>query len=171
MKVRSFSHVGITVKDFGKAVQWYDEVLGLTLISELELSAEKIQELQKLYNLPAGTKVKLGFLRTPKGGVVEIFEFSKTLPFQHSWNRPGATHFALDVKNIKKWHSRLQKRDDIDLLCPPQNTDGNEWMFFRDPDGNLIELIDLKLNYFAIRYLGPIVNFVMRNFVFSKYYK
>lgn len=171
MKIQSFSHVGITVKNFSKAVRWYDEVLGLTLISELELSKEKIQLLKTLYNLPQGTTVKLGFLRSPKGGVVEIFEFSKTLPVQHSWNRPGATHFALDVKNIKKWYSHLQKRKDIVLLCEPQNTKGNEWFFFRDPDGNLIELIDLKLNYFAIRYLGWIVHLVMRNFVFRNYYK
>jgi catechol 2,3-dioxygenase-like lactoylglutathione lyase family enzyme len=170
VRVKSLSHVGITVKNFDKAVKWYWDVFKMPLIAEDSMPAEKLDQMKTLYNLD-GVGVRFGFLRAPGGCVVEIFEFTKTAEFDHAWNRPGTTHFTLDVKNVKKWYKMLEDRGDVELLCEPQNTDGNEWFFFRDPDGNLIELIDLKFNYFAIRRLGKLLGFIMRKGMFKKYYK
>lgn len=169
MKVKSLSHVGITVRDFEAAVKWYDEVFGFTLLSEDTMDAAKLNTMKKLYGLQ-DVGVRFGFLRCPKGGVVEIFEFSETEECDHCWNRPGTTHFTLDAKGIAGWYRYLEKRGDVELLCEPQNTDGNEWFFFRDPDGNLIELIDLKFNYYVIRPLGKIAAFFMRKTQFKNYY-
>ncbi|MCT4687235.1 VOC family protein [Vallitalea sp.] len=105
MKIRSLSHVGITVSNFEDAVDFYSRTFG--------------------------------FLRAPKGGVVEIFEFFPSVPSQHPvWNKPGPTHFTLDVKNVKQWYNVLKAKG-ITFLCEPQNTDGTEWVFMKDPDGNL----------------------------------
>ena len=67
MKIRGFNHVGITVKNFEKAVRWYREVFGVSLISEGGLTPERISEMKKLYNLPEGIGVKFGFLICPGG--------------------------------------------------------------------------------------------------------
>ena len=169
MKVKSLSHVGITVKNFEKSVKWYWEHFKMPLLSIGTMTENEIEKMEKLYGLK-DTSVKFGFLRCPKGGVIEIFEFSKTLPPESIWNRCGTSHLTLDVKNVKKWHQYLSGKG-VDFLCKPQTTDGTEWAFLKDPDGNLIELIDLKFNYFAIRKLGSLAGFFMRKNKYKKYYR
>ena len=171
MKIKSLSHAGITVKDFSKAVKWYWEVFKFPLLSETHIDEKTVQELNSLYNLEKGISVKLGFLRCPKGGVIEIFEFSKNAKANHAWNRPGPSHLTLDAKGIEKWHEKLSAMPDVEVLCEPRTVGGAVGFFFKDPDGNLIELIDLKFNYFAIRKLGKLAGFFMRKGAFKNYYK
>lgn len=170
MRIRSISHAGITVKDFDKAVKWWWEVFRFPLVSETAMSASDLSKMKKLYNLKGGISLRLGFLRVPKGGVIEIFEFSENEKPNHCWNRPGPHHFTLDASNIPKWYKKLSARDDVEILCEPTLKEGALWFFFRDPDGNLVELIDLRFNYFALHYLGKIAGFFMRKFKFKKYY-
>ena len=171
MKIKSLSHAGLTVKNFDKAVKWWWDIFKFPLISESSLSAETLAEMKKLYNLKDGISVRFGFLRIPKGGVLEIFEFSENEQPNHCWNRPGPTHVTLDASDVKGWYAKLAARTDIEILCEPTLKDGAWWFFFRDPDGNLIELIDLGFNYFAVRVLGGIAGFFMRKGKFKKYYR
>ena len=169
MRIKSLSHVGITVTDFAAAVKWYHEKFGFWLVSEQELAKEQISELQELYQVKDAA-VRLGFLRAPGGGVVEIFEFNPSLPGEKTiWNKPGVTHLTLDVKNVHRWYVHL-KTQGVSFFSAPQITDGNEWVFLQDPDGNLIELIDLKINYPLIRIFGGIAGKIMAKRNFKKYY-
>jgi catechol 2,3-dioxygenase-like lactoylglutathione lyase family enzyme len=170
MKIRSISHVGLTVSNFENAVKWYSEMFGFKLISEQALNKKQVDSLFQLYNLH-DTSIRFGFLRAPKGSVVEIFEFSSKHDCEKIvWNRPGYTHLAIDVKNINELYNELKEKG-VYFFSEPQNTDGNEWVFLKDPDGNLIELIDLKKNYFLIRVLGGIAGKVMAKKEFKKYYE
>ena len=101
MKARGFNHVGITVKDFNKAVRWYRDVFGFSLISKGGLDAERMSRMKKLYNLPDGMSVRFGFLLGPRGGLIEIFEFSETAPFEHCWNRPGTHHLCTHQRQYR----------------------------------------------------------------------
>lgn len=169
LKIRSLSHVGVTISNFEKSVKWYYEKFGFRLIDEQILPKEQVNGLYNLYGLKDAT-VRLGILRAPKGGVVEIFEFK---PAQEKtelvWNRPGITHLTLDVKNVNKWYKRLSGMG-VKFYSPPQKTGVNEWVFLEDPDGNLIEMIDLKTNYFVIRILGGIAGWIMSKTKFKSYY-
>jgi catechol 2,3-dioxygenase-like lactoylglutathione lyase family enzyme len=170
LKIRSLSHVGVTVTSFEKSVKWYFEKFGFRLIDEQTLSKEQVRGLNNLYGLE-DANVRLGFLRAPKGGVVEIFEFSPAnAKTKLEWNRPGLTHLTLDVKNVSRWYKELLESGVV-FRSPPQKTGVNEWVFLEDPDGNLIELIDLKSNYFVIRILGGIAGKVMAKKKFKKYYQ
>lgn len=170
MKVQSLSHVGITVRDFASAARWYREVFGCSLLSEDGMDKEKLNTMHSLYGLQ-DVSVRFGFLRSPGGGLIEIFDFSETREADPAWNRPGTSHLAFAVKGVPAWYDYLEKRGDVKLLCKPQNTDGNLWFFFRDPDGNLVELIDLKMNYPLIRYLGGLLALVLRKTQFKEYYR
>ncbi len=170
MKIKSLSHVGITVKDLDATIKWYWEVFKLPVVSLSGLEKEEFNKMENLYKMKNGS-VKFAFLLCPGGKVIEVFEFSEKSKFDHSWSRPGTTHFTLDVKNITKWYDKLLVRDDVEILCPPQNTDGNEWFFFRDPNGVLIELIDLKFNYFLLNKMTRFVGWLMRKTQFKDYYK
>lgn len=169
MKIKSVSHVGVTVSDFEKSVKWYHDNFGFKLISEQGLDKELVKTLWSLYQVE-DSSVRLGFLRAPKGHVIEIFEFSnKGNSRLHEWNIPGPSHFTLDVKNVPKWYKTHKQH--MNFVIEPQITDGNHWVFLKDPDGNLIELIDLKMNYFIIRVLGGIAGSVMKKTNFKNYYK
>lgn len=168
MKIRSVSHIGVTVSDFEAAVRWYHTYFGFVLISEKRLGKEEVEALWPLYQVK-DSHVRLGFLRAPKGQVIEIFEFSnKTSTTHEIWNAPSITHFTLDVKHLHKWVKAYEHH--LNFLIKPQNTDGNEWVFLRDPDGNLIELIDLKMNYHVIRLIGGLAGAVMKKTQFKSYY-
>ncbi|NTV91650.1 MAG: VOC family protein [Clostridiales bacterium] len=170
MKVRSLNHVGLTVGNFEKAVKWYYEMFGFRLVSEQFLEKEQTEKLYDLYQLH-DTRIRLGFLRVPGGGVVEIFEFSPVLPSEKvCWNKPGPTHFTIDVKDVAGWYGTLGKKG-VEFLSEPQSTDGADWVFMKDPDGNLIELIDLKANYFALKFLGSLVGKLMAGKKYKKYYE
>lgn len=169
MKIKSISHIGVTVSDFEKAVKWYHDHFGFKLISEQTLEADLVKSLWPLYQVN-DSSVRLGFLRAPKGQVIEIFEFSNQRPSElKPWNIPGPSHFTLDVKNVAKWYDTYQTT--LNFVIKPQVTDGNHWVFLRDPDGNLIELIDLKMNYYIIRLLGGIAGTLMKKTNFKSYYK
>jgi catechol 2,3-dioxygenase-like lactoylglutathione lyase family enzyme len=170
MKVKSLSHVGVTVSDFEKAVRWYWDTFRFPLIAEETMSAEQVDALHGLYGLK-GVKLRLGFLLTPGGAVIEIFEFTPRLPSEPvKWNRVGLTHFTLDVRNVKKWYARLKEKG-VEFCSEPQKTGVTDWVFMKDPDGNLIELIDMKFNYIALRWFGGIAGWVIKNTQFKKYYR
>ncbi len=169
MKVKSLSHVGITVSNFEKAVKWYWDIFKFPLVAEETMDEKQIEVLYGLYGLK-NTKLRLGFLRTPGGAVLEIFEFTPAIKSDKvCWNKIGLTHLTLDVRNVKKWYKKLKEKG-VTFLCEPQKTGPNEWVFMQDMDGNLIELIDLKFNYIALRYLGAIVAPILRKLQFGKYY-
>lgn len=169
MRVKSLSHVGITVSNLESAIQWYWEVFRMPVVDVREFPSDYVEQMKNLYNLE-NSSLRLAMLLCPKGGAVEIFEFSKMETVSHHWNAPGLTHFTMDVSNVKGWHKKLSARDDVKILCSPQKTGGNEWFFFRDPDGNLIELIDIKFNYFLLRYLTRFSGWIMRITAFKSYY-
>ncbi|MGL1890555.1 MAG: VOC family protein [Spirochaetaceae bacterium] len=169
MKIRSVSHIGLTVSNFEKSVSWYHKYFGFLLIDEQTLDSETVKSLFPLYELEDNS-VRLGFLRAPKGQVIEIFEFKNQLESSHPlWHKPGPTHFTLDVRNVPKWFNTY--KDELNFLIEPQETAGSQWIFLKDPDGNLVELMDLKLNYFIIMWLGGIAGKVMKATKFKEYYK
>lgn len=169
MKMRSISHVGLTVTNFEEAVKWYHQHFGLLLISEIKIEKDQIEALHDLYHIK-DTSARVGFLRAPRGGVIEIFQFDKQMiAEQPTWNRPGFTHVTFDVKNIKKAYKRL-KEDGVHFFSEPQKNQGADWVFLKDPDGNLIELIDMKVNYHIIRCLGGLVGKLMKKYKFRSYY-
>lgn len=169
MKIRSFSHVGITVNDFSSTVKWYYSNFGFKLIDEQFIGIEKVNELSELYGVKNST-IHLGFLRIPKGGVIEIFEFSSKCEKEElNWNKPGVTHLTLNVNDVWKWYDALNKKG-VKFMCSPQKTGRVQWVFLKDPDGNLIELIDLKENYYIIKTIGGLVGNIMKTKKFKIYY-
>ena len=114
----------------------------------------------------------MGFLRAPDGSVLEIFQFSPPAePEPVDWTRPGYTHIALSVRNVPGWVARLEARG-IEFITPePHFVGGAHWVFFRDPDGNLVELIDLHTNRLPLKYLGGLVGRQLRLGRWASHYR
>ena len=182
MRARSFSHVGITVRNFNEFVRFYWDVFGCPLVGVSDSPTERVKTFFGVDpstslgpSAPAPT-CKIGWIRVPGGAVLEIFEFNPQLPLEVGpWNRVGLTHFSLNVRNTHKWHDYLEKKGVTIVSKPMQSPNGGQWFFFvRDCDGNLIELMDLGVMHYVLAWLGPLGGFLARHgWVrdYSEYYR
>jgi catechol 2,3-dioxygenase-like lactoylglutathione lyase family enzyme len=169
MKARSFSHTGITVIDFDKFVQFYAEHFGCRLVA---VGDSEPTWIRGFFGVEAEQpKCRIGWLRTPGGGMLEIFEFTPQQPAKEvAWNRVGLTHISIDVKNSCKWHENLKKKG-VEIVSEVQESKhGHTFFFAKDCDGNLIELIDLKYRYPLLRYLGWLGGWIFRRGMYRKHY-
>ena len=95
MKARSFSHVGITVSDFNRAVQFYWDVFGCPLVGVADTPPERVRAffgvdgpapaLQDRLDSRAGRRDARDFrVRAAAAAAVAM-----------PWNRVGLTHISL----------------------------------------------------------------------------
>jgi len=116
-------------------------------------------------------RCRIGWIRVPGGGVLEIFEFQPQLPSEAiPWNRVGLTHFSLNVRNTQKWYDYLLSKGVECVSTPERSPRGHSFFFVRDCDGNLVEVIDLGYMYHVLRWLGPLGGRIFRKGMYKEYY-
>jgi len=178
VNVRSFSHVGITVSNFNRAVKFYWDVFGCPLVGVADTPPDRVRS---FFQVPAdpltelgagGPACRIGWIRVPGGGVLEIFEFQPQQPaIAIPWNRVGLTHISFNVRNLPRWYDYLVSRGVECLSRPERSPRGHSFFFCRDFDGNLIELMDLGYMYYVLGWLGPLGGWLFRRGMYRKYYE
>ena len=169
MRARSFSHVGITVRDFNTFVKFYWEVFGCPLVGVADTPSERVRT---FFGVEAEQPAcKIGWIRVPGGGVLEIFAFEpKQPPVEIPWNRIGLTHFSFNVRNLMRWHDHLVEKG-VEIVSKPERSPrGHSFYVVRDFDGNLIELMDLGYMHYVLDWLGPLGGFLFRRGMYKQYY-
>jgi catechol 2,3-dioxygenase-like lactoylglutathione lyase family enzyme len=170
MKARSFSHVGITVSSFNQAVKFYWEVFGCPLVGVADTPPDRVRTFFGVAGESAACKI--GWIRVPGGGVLEIFEFQpQQPPIAIPWNRVGLTHFSFNVTNLQQWHDHLVSKGVECLSKPERSPRGHSFFFCKDPDGNLIELMDLGYMYYVLGWLGSLGGWLFRRGMYKQYYQ
>jgi catechol 2,3-dioxygenase-like lactoylglutathione lyase family enzyme len=156
MKVHSFSHVAITVADFNRTVRFYNDVFGAPVVGVDSAAPE----------------LKIGWIRVPGGATIEVFEFQPGRPGEEvEWSRQGLTHLSFNVRNTEKWHRYLVDKG-VEIVAPPEaSPKGHTFFFVKDPDGNLIELIDNKHMRPILKWLGPLGGKLFRHTLYRRYYR
>jgi glyoxylase I family protein len=174
VNVRSFSHTGITVSDFNKAVQFYWEVFGCPLVGVADTPPERVRTFFGV-EAPDGSpppRCKIGWIRVPGGAVLEIFEFQPQRPARDvPWNGVGLTHISFNVRNLQKWYDYLTSKGVECVSRPERSPRGHSFFFVRDFDGNLIEMMDLGLMYHVLGWLGPLGGWIFRRGMYKPYYQ
>ena len=181
MRARSFSHCGITVSSFNRAVQFYWDVFGCPLVGVADTPPDRVRSFFGIDppSPPAASarqgaelSCKIGWIRCPGGAVLEIFEFQPQQPLvQGPWNRVGLTHFSLNVRNTQKWHDYLLRKG-VEIVSKPERSPrGHTFFFAKDCDGNLIELMDLGYMHYVLDWLGPLGGFIFRRGMYQRYYQ
>jgi len=170
MKARSLSHAGITVSDFNKAVRFYSDVFGCPLVGVAETPSERVRSFFGVKSDQATCKI--GWIRVPGGGVLEIFEFTPQLPPDAvPWNRVGLTHISFNVRNTQRWYDYLVGKGVECLGKPERSPRGHTFFFAKDFDGNLIEIMDLGYMYHVLKWLGPLGGWLFRRGMYRQYYE
>lgn len=171
MKVHSFSHVAITVADFNRTVRFYADVFGAPVIG-VNCDHDPAR-LRSFFGVEGDhPELKIGWIRVPGGATIEIFEFQPVSPAaQVEWTRQGLTHLSFNVRDTARWRDYLVSKG-VEIVTPPeQSPKGHTFFFVKDPDGNLIELIDNKHMRPILKWLGPIGGKVLRRTLYRKYYR
>ena len=173
MRARSFSHVGITVSDFNRAVQFYWEVFGCPLVGVADTPPERVKT---FFGVTAPVdevpSCKIGWIRVPGGATLEIFHFEpKEKAVVIPWNRVGLTHFSLNVRNTQKWYDYLVSKGVECVTKPERSPRGHTFFFARDFDGNSIEMIDLGYMHHVLQWLGPLGGVLFRRGRYKQYYE
>ena len=139
----SLRHFGIVVRDLDRALDFYCGKLGLTVSRRMD---EKGAFLDTTL-AASGVKVTTVKLAAPEGStLLELLQFESPPPGDGgmpSLFRTGATHFALTVQHLFELHEVLVAGGTPFLSAPKTSPDGLARVAFcRDPEGNLIELVE-----------------------------
>jgi catechol 2,3-dioxygenase-like lactoylglutathione lyase family enzyme len=131
-------HVGVTVTDLERAVAFYRDVLGLDVVSRFSVSGEAFA---RGVGVPGATGQ---FAHLDAGGArIELIAYDPAgeRRDEASVNQPGATHVGLAVSDLDAFYEGLPA--DVETLSRPQRTEsGTKICFLRDPEGNLVEVLE-----------------------------
>jgi catechol 2,3-dioxygenase-like lactoylglutathione lyase family enzyme len=126
--VKRLVHIGLTVRDLEKMVDFYTKVLGLTVDSEVP-------------HPRGGTIV---FLHAEDGEAIEMIRYDNPKPHEgRDRLRTGLHHFGFRVDDIGQEYQRLKalgvEFDGVIKL----NTSNDLTVHFWDPEGNRIHLTQI----------------------------
>jgi len=134
----SAHHFGVTVTDLDRSIEFYRDALGLDVLSRFSVSGEEFATGVGVDGA-AGTFAHLD----ADSARVELVEYEPVGDdaTRAAINQPGATHLGLEVDDLDATDEDLP--DDVETLSEPQTTEsGTRILFLRDPDDNLIELLE-----------------------------
>ena len=138
----NFRHAGIVVSDIKKSLNFYKNMLGLKVVKDAIEVGTFIDSIQGLKNVKVNT-VKMV---AEDGGMIELLYFHShpEKPRERPFTEIGASHVAFTVDNLDDEYERLLKHN-IKFNCKPMvSPDGfAKVSFCRDPDGTLIELVEI----------------------------
>ena len=136
-------HVSITTPDRDRLVAFYRDLLGFEVVSESAWDGGA-ETADRIFGLK-DTAVRMTMLRQANL-YLEIFQFERPAGRAGDPDRPvcdaGVTHMCLAVRDIDAEHARLSAAG-MRFHCPPQGSGRvGKATYGRDPDGNIIELIE-----------------------------
>jgi catechol 2,3-dioxygenase-like lactoylglutathione lyase family enzyme len=131
-------HVGTTVSNLDRAVEFYRDVLGLSVLDRFTVSGERFSTAVDVDGATGR------FAHLDADGIrVELVEYDPERERQSeaAVNRIGEKHLGLTTDDVDQFHDSLPSV--VETLSEPQTTDtGSRILFVRDPDGNVIEIIE-----------------------------
>ncbi|HKT03274.1 MAG TPA: VOC family protein [Rugosimonospora sp.] len=134
MSAFRFDHVGINVRDLDAAAGWYAAAFGLSREFEVTLDAFALS---------------IVMLRSPDGYRIELLHRPGSEPGLRAADPPAAVltegygHVALAVADLDAGYARLLELGAGPVMAPrPSPEPGVRMAFVRDPEGNLVELVE-----------------------------
>lgn len=141
MHVLGIGHVGITVRNLEKSVEFYTRVFHFKVI-DAPCDMIKDQEESAGCGVP-GCFHRYCLLQAPGGQQVEFMEYDKVpSPVDHALplNQIGQHHISLLVDNVASSVEELEKLG-IEMVYHPLAAGNEHWVLFRDPDGIIVEMM------------------------------
>jgi len=143
--IQGIHHTAISTGDIERALRFYRDLLGFKEVwsSSWEVGTEVVDNIVGLKDSSA----RVAMLQAGNA-CIELFQYKTPHPKSGDLNRPvcdhGITHLCLQVKDIDAEYERL-KTAGMRFHCPPQaGGSGLRVTYGRDPDGNVVELLEVS---------------------------
>ena len=141
MKMLAPLEIGIAVRDLSGMTKFYADVVGCTRVSEVNVPADKSRSNGLS---PDGCTVVR--LQTPYGERIKLLSAPSTGAAVHEpWllARAGLAYITLIIEGIDDWCARLKSKGvKLASEAPVENRPGLRVLFFHDPEGNVLELVE-----------------------------
>jgi catechol 2,3-dioxygenase-like lactoylglutathione lyase family enzyme len=140
--ITGMSHVGISVANLERSIEFYRDVLGLRVIQQVPMRGPNYDAIMGL----TGTDGRIAVLRT-KNLEIELLEFRRppsraAEPGRHVSDQ-GISHFAIYVEDIAGLYARLQAAGvRVHSALVHFQSCATTAVYFCDPDGNYIEMLE-----------------------------
>jgi catechol 2,3-dioxygenase-like lactoylglutathione lyase family enzyme len=145
--LRGTDHIGFTVPNLKKAVDFFVNVLGCEPFYELGPFQSDDDFMHDQLNVhPRTVMKKLQFLRCGNGSNFEIFEYDAP---DQNWAQPknsdiGGHHLAFYVDDMDEALDYLRSKN-VEILGEPvaskNASEGQRWIYFLSPWGMQLELV------------------------------
>jgi len=137
-----FHHAAMSTPDLDRFLQFYCQVLGCEVAWTFDWQAPS-PEADAVTGL-TGSAARAAMLKLGDS-FLEVFEFSSPEAKPQQPDRPvsdhGISHICLQVQDIHSEYQRLEAAG-MRFHCPPQTQDTGFVTYGRDPDGNVVELLE-----------------------------
>ena len=141
--IRGIHHTAISCIDIERSVAFYRDLLGFELVMEHDWP-EGQADTNRTHALPE-TASRVAILRCGNA-MLELFQYRTPEPRPVDPERRlidhGIIHFCIDVTDIDGEYERL-KAGGMNFHCEPVDYGTCRCTYGRDPDGNVIELIEV----------------------------
>lgn len=145
--MKAIHHVGITVPDLDRGIEFYNGVLGLELADPPSPVFDD-PDLGPAVGVP-GANLRQVNLRLGEA-IVELLEYTAPEP---PYERPvpanahGAAHLAFQVEDVEAKKAELEEAG-VEFLSEVNFVEegvlaGWRWVYFRDPFGIVLELVEI----------------------------
>ena len=149
----SIDHVNLVVADLPRMLAFYRDALGLTVTKQVTISGDWIGKTVGLANVSA----EVVYLDLPAGPRIELLRYVSPealhAPGVDRPNALGLRHLAFRVDDIDAVTNRLQAAG-VEFFSGVQTVPDSQvtyaggvrkrLVYFRDPEGNILELCEYK---------------------------
>lgn len=146
-RVQSVAHVGMTVSDMDRSVEFYTKVLSFEKVSDFEVWGDEHERLQGLFG------VRMRIVRMKLGDeLMELTQFltpkGRPIPADARSNDQWFQHIAIVVNDMEKAYRHLRSHKIEHTSTGPQRLPdwnpaaaGIEAFYFKDQDGHNLEIL------------------------------
>jgi catechol 2,3-dioxygenase-like lactoylglutathione lyase family enzyme len=145
--VTSLHHVGLTVSDLERSIEFYRAVLGCVIRERSESDAPEIEALTGV----AGAHIVTADLELNGGAILELIQYlvPKAGTLTQQRHEPGHTHIGFAVEDVDAAYERLAMSGSPPTSRPIViDEPGSAWHGIRaiyacDPDGRTVECLEI----------------------------
>jgi catechol 2,3-dioxygenase-like lactoylglutathione lyase family enzyme len=127
------NHVGLSVRDLHAQIGWYSKVFNMEITQEVERTEPPIKLV--LLTAPNGLGIELMARKGSEREKVYGNALETALEL-------GYGHWCLEVDDVQEAYNNMMNAGAISITAPgPSIKAGIEYAYVKDPEGNLIEII------------------------------